>query len=133
MKKFVLALLLGLASVQCASLDNVPAAKTAAVDDGFIIQKISTGETYQVSLKPGVFPAPLAAAEARIRKARADDRAVSAAEIDALERLSEQLNRKMLTTPSSELVDVRPLPNYRFVAADLFGTRGDVINKDMPR
>jgi formylmethanofuran dehydrogenase subunit E len=133
MKKFVLALLLGLASAQCASLDNVPAAKTAAVDDGFIIQKISTGETYQVSLKPGVFPAPLAAAEARIRKARADDRAVSAAEIDALERLSEQLNRKMLTTPSSELVDVRPLPNYRFIAADLFGTRGDVINKDMPR
>jgi formylmethanofuran dehydrogenase subunit E len=240
MKKFVLALLLGLASVQCASLDNVPAAKTAAVDDwffpnwaanaaynqpirvrdtdsalgryslrtkeiglkdlarmhghlcdglviafvqikavsaklfpdgvidrtelravskngpcwvdavswmtgarinfqtlridnsvgdGFIIQKISTGETYRVSLKPGVFPAPLAAAEARIRKARA----VSAAEIDALERLSEQLSLKMLTTPPAELVDVRPLPNYRFVAADLFGTRGDVINKDMPR
>jgi formylmethanofuran dehydrogenase subunit E len=243
MKKFVLALLLGLASVQCASLDNVPAAKTAvddwffpnwaanaaynqpirvrdtdsalgryslrtkeiglkdlarmhghlcdglviafvqikaaaarlfpdgiidrtdlravskngpcwvdavswmtgarinfqtlridsSVGDGFIIQKISTGETYQVSLKPGVFPAPLAAAEASIRKARADDRAVSAAEIDALERLSEQLSLKMLTTPPAELVDVRPLPNYRFVAADLFGTRGDIINKDMPR
>jgi formylmethanofuran dehydrogenase subunit E len=104
-----------------------------SVGDGFIIQKISTGETYRVSLKPGVFPAPLAAAEARIRKARADDRPVSAAEIDALERLSEQLSLKMLTTPPAELVDVRPLPNYRFVAADLFGTRGDIINKDMPR
>ncbi|MGR8942347.1 MAG: formylmethanofuran dehydrogenase subunit E family protein [Gammaproteobacteria bacterium] len=104
-----------------------------SVGDGFIIQKISTGETYQVSLKPAVFPAPLTEAEARIRKARAEERPVSAVEIDELERLSEQLSRKMLTTPPAELVDIRLLPNYRFAAADLFGTRSDVINKDMPR
>jgi hypothetical protein len=54
---------------------------------------------------------------------RAEDRSVSAAEIDALERLSEQLSLKMLTTTPAELVDVRPLPNYRFVAVDRFGAR----------
>jgi len=103
------------------------------VGDGFIIQKISSGETYQVSLKPGVFPAQQTELEARIRRFRAEGKAVTAAEIDAVERLSEQLIRKMLTTPASQLVEVRRLPDYRFVANDLFGNRGDVINKDMSR
>jgi formylmethanofuran dehydrogenase subunit E len=103
------------------------------VGDGFIIQKISTGETYQVSLKPGVFPVKQAALESHIRGFRAEGKPVTGAEIDEFETLSEQLSRKMLTTPAAELVEVRPLPNYRFVAMDLLGGRGDIINKDMPR
>lgn len=104
-----------------------------AVGDGFIIQKISTGETYQVSLKPGVFPAKQAELEAHIRAARAEGKPVTAAEIDEFERQADQLSRKMLTTPPSALLDIRPLPNYRFVPMDLFGGRGDIVNKDMPR
>jgi formylmethanofuran dehydrogenase subunit E len=103
------------------------------VGDGFIIQKISTGEAYQVALKPGVFPADQARLESQIRNARAQGKAVGAAEIDEFERLADQLSRKMLTTPPSALVDVRPLPNYRFLAMDLLGGRGDIMNKDVPR
>jgi formylmethanofuran dehydrogenase subunit E len=104
-----------------------------SVGDGFIIQKISTGETYQVSLKPGVFPAKQAELEARIRAARAEGKPVSAAQIDEVEHMMDQLSQKMLTTPPSALVDMRPLPNYRFVPMDLLGTRGDIVNKNMPR
>ena len=104
-----------------------------SVGDGFIIQKISTGETYQVSLKPGVFPAKQAELEAHIRASRAQGKPVTAAEINELERQADQLSRKMLTMPPSELLDVRQLPNYRFVPMDLFGGRGDIINKDMLR
>lgn len=104
-----------------------------SVGDGFIVQKISTGETYQVSLKPGVFPAKQAELEAHIRALRAEGKPVSAAQIDEFENLADQLSRKMLTTPPTALVDVRPLPKYRFVPIDLFGGRGDTVNKDMPR
>lgn len=104
-----------------------------SVGDGFIIQKISTGETYQVSLKPGVFPAKQADLEARIRAARAEGKPVTATEIAELERQADRLSQKMLTTPPSILLDVRPLPNYRFVPMDLLGTRGDIVNKNMPR
>ena len=104
-----------------------------AVGDGFIIQKISTGETYQVSLKPDVFPKKQAELETHIRASRAEGKPVTAAEINEFERLADQLSRKMLTTPPSALLDVHTLPNYRLVPMDLLGRRGDIINKDMPR
>lgn len=104
-----------------------------SVGDGFIIQKISTGETYQVSLKPGVFPAQQAELEAHIRGFRAEGKPVGADEMDRFEQLSDRLSQKMLSTPPTELVDVRLLPNYRFVFMDMFGGRGDIVNKDMPR
>ncbi|PPD43851.1 MAG: hypothetical protein CTY16_13050 [Methylobacter sp.] len=104
-----------------------------AVGDGFIIQKISTGETYQVSLKRDVLPKKQAELETHIRASRAEGKPVTAAEINEFERLADQLSRKMLTTPPSALLDLRPLPNYRFVPMDLFGGRGDVVNKDMSR
>lgn len=104
-----------------------------AVGDGFIIQKISTGETYQVSLKRGVFPAKQAELEAHIRASRTEGKPVTAAEINEFERLADQLSRKMLITPASALLDIRPLLSYRFVPMDLLGRRGDIVNKDMPR
>lgn len=104
-----------------------------SVGDGFIIQKISTGEAYQVSLKPGVFPAQQARLESEIRNARAQGKAVGAAQIDEFERLADQLSLRLLSTPLAALVDVRALPNYRFVPIDLFGGRGDILNKDVPR
>ena len=104
-----------------------------SVGDGFIVQKISTGETYQVSLKPGFFPARQTDLETHIRILRTENKPVTALEIDKFEYLSEQLSQKMLNTSPTELVEVRKLENYHFIANDLFGNRGDTINKTMPR
>jgi formylmethanofuran dehydrogenase subunit E len=103
------------------------------VGDGFIIQKISTGEAYSVHLKTGVFPEPQAALERRVRAARAQGQSVSAAEIDEVETMADALSRRLLNARAEDVVDVQRLEAYRFVPNDSFGKRGDVINKDMPR
>ncbi|MDZ7402273.1 MAG: formylmethanofuran dehydrogenase subunit E family protein [candidate division KSB1 bacterium] len=105
----------------------------ATVDDGFIIQRISTGEAYEVHLKPGVFPEMQASLEARIRQRRAEGKVVSAAEIDQYEAMANELSRKMLTTPAEQLLTITPKPDYKFRFNDLYGSRGDIINKEMPR
>lgn len=107
-----------------------------AIGDGFIVQRISTGEAYDVHLKPGVFPAEQAALEGKIRKLRAEGSQVTAEEINSVEKMANAFNVKLLTTPAEQLVDIKPLPDFTFSAIDtveVFGNRGDVINKDMPR
>jgi formylmethanofuran dehydrogenase subunit E len=105
----------------------------ASIGDGFIIQKISTGEAYDVHLKPGVFPADQAALESKIRGLRAEGKPVAAADIDAVEKMGDALSLKLLSTPPEQLLDIKKLEKYKFNFSDLFGNRGDVINKDMPR
>jgi formylmethanofuran dehydrogenase subunit E len=61
------------------------------VGDGFIIQKISTGEAYDVRLKPGVFPKEQAELEGKIRKLRAEGKDVAAGDIDAVEKMGDDL------------------------------------------
>jgi formylmethanofuran dehydrogenase subunit E len=113
--------------------------KTLRIDkigDGFIIQRISTSEAYDVHLKPGVFPADQAALEDKIRKLRAEGKPVTAKDIDAVEKMADALTLKLLTTPPDKLVDIKPMPDFKFVpndTVDVFGNRGDVVNKDMPR
>ncbi|HJX31449.1 MAG TPA: formylmethanofuran dehydrogenase subunit E family protein [Thermodesulfobacteriota bacterium] len=104
-----------------------------AVGDGFIIQMISTSEAYLVHLKPGVFPEELKSVEAKIRQLRAEGRHVEAKDIDAVETMQNNLSKKILTTPSSELLVVERLKDYQFHYCDFFGERGDVINKNMGR
>lgn len=104
-----------------------------SVGDGFILQRISTGETWEVRLKPGVFPEAQAALENHIRTLRAAGKPVSAREIDEVERMADETSRKILTLPPSQLLDLKPRPGYVFRAMDLIGERGDVINKTMPR
>ncbi|MGC8793017.1 MAG: formylmethanofuran dehydrogenase subunit E family protein [Bryobacteraceae bacterium] len=104
-----------------------------SVGDGFILQRISTGGTWRVSLKPGVFPAEQATLEQKLRERRAAGLPVTAAEIDQIERMAEQLTRKVFASPPAELLQLELLPGYRFRATDLFGERGDTINKTMPR
>jgi formylmethanofuran dehydrogenase subunit E len=104
-----------------------------AVGDGFIIQRISTGETYSVHLKPGVFPEEQAALENAVRRARAEGRKVSASDVDALEQMANELGWKLLNTPASDFLEIERLEGFRFVPNDLFGERGDVINKEIPR
>ncbi len=104
-----------------------------SIGDGFIIQRISTGEAYDVHLKPGVFPEDQAALESKIRKLRSEGKPVSAADIYKLEEMAEALSKRLLNTPPEHLLEIKPLHGYRFIASDLFGARSDVINKSMPR
>ncbi len=104
-----------------------------SIGDGFIIQRISTGETYQVHLNDGVFPHELIALEKNIRRTRAQGKPVTAADIDRVERMHKELIRKLLVTAPGKLIQIRGIDEYQFKHIDLFGERGDVINKDMPR
>jgi formylmethanofuran dehydrogenase subunit E len=104
-----------------------------SIGAGFIIQRISTGEAYEVHLKPGVFPEDQAALESKIRKLRSEDKTLSAADIDRVEKMADALNKKLLTTAPNQLLTVTMKPEYRFGFSDLYGRRGDVINKDMRR
>lgn len=106
------------------------------IGDGFIIQRISTGEAYDVHLKPGVFPDDQAAIEGKVRKLRSEEKPVTAKDIDTIEKMADDTSMKLLTTPPDKLLDIKPLPDFKFTAnetVDVFGNRGDIINKDMPR
>lgn len=101
--------------------------------DGFVIQKISTGQTYDVRLKPDVFPKDQADLESKIRKTRSQGNSVSKLDIDAVEKMADSLSLKLLSTPPADLLVIKELPGYKFTSADMFGNRGDIINKEMPR
>lgn len=114
--------------------------KTLRIDksmgDGFIVQKSSTGEAYDVHLKPGVFPADQAALEAKIRKLRSENKPVTAEDINAVEKMANAFNAKLLNTPPEQLLDIKSVADFKFSANDtveVFGNRGDVVNKNMPR
>ncbi len=103
------------------------------VGDGFVIQRISTGEAYSVHLKSGVFPKDQAQLEGKIRKLRSEGKPVTAEDINRVEKLADALSLKLLSTAPADLLEIRPINNYHFVPVDMFGNRGDVINKNMPR
>lgn len=104
-----------------------------SIGDGFIIQKISTGEAYEVHLKPNVFPEEQARFETKIRTLRAAGKRVTAEDINVVERLADALSQHLLNSAPAEILDIKALPAYQFIPNDLFGGRGDVINKAMPR
>ena len=104
-----------------------------SIGDGFIIQRMSTGEDYDAHLKPGVFPEDQAALENKIRSLRVQGKPVTAGDIDMVEQMGDALSLKLLTTPPEQLLEIKRLVDYKFSFADIFGNRGDVINKDMPR
>lgn len=99
------------------------------VGNGFIVQKISTGETYQVKLKDGVFPENLAKLEMKIKTDAKAGKKVADADIKKLEALANQLSQKVLNTPQSELMEIKKLDNYKFKQNIEIGTRTDSLNK----
>lgn len=103
------------------------------VGDGFIVQRISTGEAVQVRLRLGVFPAELAALERSIRKRRAGGQRVESAEIDRFEALAADFSRRLLNTPPPEAIEVLRLREFAFPTAspDLIVPRSDIINRDL--
>jgi formylmethanofuran dehydrogenase subunit E len=104
-----------------------------SIGDGFIIQHISRGDALEVHLKPGVFPAEHAALEEKVRKLRSEGKPVDPNDIDSLEKMADELSLKLLSSPPSEILEIKPLPGYKFNSTDLFSERGDIINKDVPR
>ena len=105
----------------------------SSIGDGFIIQRISTGEACDVHLKPGIFPAEQAALEGKIRKLRSEGKPVSAEEIDKDEKMANALSAKLLNSSPDDILIIKALPGYKFFYTDLFGNRGGIINKNMPR
>lgn len=103
------------------------------IGDGFIIQKISTGEAYSVHLKPGIFPKEQADLEGKIRKLRAEGKPVSPEDIDKVEKMANDLSRKLLNTPPDEVLDIKPMRGYKYEFKFAVGKRGDIVNKDVSR
>lgn len=103
----------------------------ASIGDGFIVQRISTAETWEVRLKPGVFPEPQAALENQIRERRVAGQPVNPVDVDRFEAMANELIRHLLNTPPDDLLVLTPRPGYRFQFNDLYGGRGDIINRDL--
>lgn len=105
----------------------------ASMGNGFIVQRVSTKKAFRVQLNAGVFPEDVKVLEAKIRGARAEGLPVSAQDIDRIEELHNALSLKILTTPLDELLKIEEVSGFEFVFSDMFGGRGDIMNKDMPR
>lgn len=84
-------------------------------------------------LKAGGFPDDQVVLENRIRSLRAQGNPVTAEDIDTVEQMGDSLSLKLLTAPPEELLDITRLNDCKFNFTDMFGDRGDIINKDMPR
>jgi formylmethanofuran dehydrogenase subunit E len=103
----------------------------ASVGDGFIVQKVSTGEAWEVRLKLGIFPEAQASLENHIRELRVAGQPVNPADVDRFEAMANELIGKLLNTPPEDLLALTPRPGYRFQFNDLYGGRGDIINRDL--
>ncbi|MPN18939.1 hypothetical protein SDC9_166304 [bioreactor metagenome] len=99
------------------------------VGNGFIVQKISTGETYQVKLKDGVFPENLAKLETKIKSEAKAGKKVSDTDIKQLETLANKLSEKILNSNTDDILEIKKLYNYKFKQNIQVGTRTDIINK----
>lgn len=106
-----------------------------SVADGFIVQRISTGNALQVSLRAGIYPAQLAALEQSIRSRRAHGEAVAPQEIDRFERDANAYSRKLLNTSPDRTITLEHLADYHFPdqSQDPLTPRSDTINRDAPR
>lgn len=101
-----------------------------------ILQKISTNETCQVQLTDGFFPKDLGELEGQIRSKVSKKESVTPEEINRVEKLADAFIKTMLYTPLEKLVSLKKLDNYIFepvASVEVFGNRGDVVNKHVPK
>lgn len=106
------------------SIDN-------SIGDGFIVQKISTVEAYDVHLKPAVFPQEMAELEKKIKQTHLNKENVNPEDIDKLETMANSLIKKLLNTSPKELLDIKKLETYNYKFDFTPGIRTDIINKDV--
>ncbi len=106
-----------------------------SVGDGFVVQRISTGNAMRVSLRAGAYPAQLAALEQSIRFRRAHGEAVAPQEIDRFERDANEYSRKLLNTPPDREITLERLADYHFPdhSQNPLAPRSDTINRYAPR
>lgn len=106
-----------------------------AVGDGFVVQRISTGEAIRVQLKPGVLPADLANIERSTRTRRATGGQVTPEEIDRFEDMAAEFCRRLLSVSPETVVDVETVKGFDFPIRNpsLIVPRSDTINRDVSR
>ena len=103
------------------------------IGDGFIIQKISTGEAYDVHLKDGVFPKEQAMLENKIRTAIKKGQEISPKDVDEVEKMQDLLSKKLLNSPPKEILIIKKLENYDYKFRFQTNKRGDIGNKNVAR
>ena len=112
--------------------------KTLSLDNSlgvsFIVQKISTKQTYKVSLKDTRFLKALKTKEKEIKSKLKHGKEVNPKDIDEVESLAFDVIKYMLNTKASKLLKIEKLKNYKFkFNIDDIGTRSDIINKNVGR
>ncbi len=110
--------------------------KTLSLDNSlggsFIVQRISTGQTYKVSLADKGFLKALKTEEEKIKaKANKD---VTPKDIDEVEALAFKAMKHMLNTDPKKLLKITELKNYHYkFKIDAIGSRSDIVNKNIGR
>ncbi|RME91881.1 MAG: hypothetical protein D6766_11065 [Verrucomicrobia bacterium] len=96
----------------------------------FILYRFSTGKAVKVALKPGLFPAEVAALEAKIRAGQFNE-----GEMRRCQRLQWEFARGLLERPWADSFSVTPLNGFVWKpdGYEHLGPRGDVINKHFGR
>lgn len=105
----------------------------ASVGNGFIVERVSRRRAVRVALAPGTFPSELAELEGEIRARQARSLEISPGEIDEVESMQEALCKTILNADPENLVELEMLEDFRFQFADMFGIRGDILNKHVAR
>lgn len=109
------------------SLDNT-------LDGSFIVQRISTGKTYKVSLADKSFLKVLKSKEEAIKTKQKLHQKVTAKEIDEVEALAFEAMRYMLQTNPKKLLKIKELKGYQYhFNITGIGSRSDVKNKNVGR
>ena len=109
------------------SLDN-------ALGGSFIVQKISTGEAYRVSLADTSFLKELKSKEKEIKEKRKQHKKVTPKDIDAVEALAFSAMKHMLNTDPKQLLKITQLKNYNYkFNIEKIGSRSDIVNKNIGR
>jgi len=100
----------------------------------FIVQRISTGKTYKVSLRDKSFLKALKTKEEEIKSKQKKHQKVTAKDIDDVEALAFDTMRYMLHTDPTKLLNITEMKgyHYHFNINDI-GSRSDVKNKNVNR
>ncbi len=112
--------------------------KTLSLDNSlggsFIVQRISTGKTYKVSLRDKSFLKALKNKEEIIKTKQKEHQKVTPKDIDEVEALAFEAMRHMLRTDPKKLLKITELKGYKYhFNIDDIGSRSDVKNKNVAR
>ncbi len=110
--------------------------KTLSLDNSlggsFIVQRISTGATYKVSLADKSFLKALKAKEKEIKSK--EPKKITSKDIDEVEALAFKAMKYMLNTDQKKLLKIIQLKDYNYkFNIEQIGSRSDIVNKHIQR